>query len=278
MSWDGAGNFTAYDDVESFDNYASAAEIDAYRSERLRRYAPHVAFVRSLGEPADGLRVLEIGAGSSAFLYALEQGGLLAEGLAVELSASRHAFAERWRSDGGFERVTNVRADFATFEPPPERFDRVVVLDDTYLCLRPESEAYPRALFELALRALRPGGALVLDVRNDAPLARGLDAAGREFRVDLPETNAFAHAVYRQVPSPDGRRLRNDSTYVPRGGGEPRRKVEVTEVVDPQELRALLEQAGFDPVELYGTLERDPFDPERSPRLVVTASRPGRPS
>lgn len=276
MSWAGEENFTAYDQVEASDNYRSAAHLEAYRAERLARCAPYVELAAALGVPVGGFHVLDVGSGSAAFLYALEQADLLAEGTGVELSASRHAFANRWQTDAGWQRVVNIHGDVIGVVLSVEKIDLVTVLDDTWLYLRAEHETYPRRLAERAFALLRPGGCIVIDVRNDVPLARELPPDGRTFRVDLPPTNAFRHAVYRQEPSADRRALRNESTYFA-DDGRRRRKVEITEVLDGTELRELLEAVGFVDVALYGTLAREPYDAERSPRLVVTARRPGHP-
>jgi hypothetical protein len=74
-TWDGTANLSAYAGVEALENYASAAEIQAYRVERLGLYDCQVEFVRRLAAPATGLRVVDVGSGSSAFLYALERAG-----------------------------------------------------------------------------------------------------------------------------------------------------------------------------------------------------------
>src|SRR4051812_44420417 len=102
-AWDGRLNVVAYDEVEAMSNYPTQAELASYRAERLRRYEPYVRFFAELGVPGGGLRIVDVGSGSSAFLYALERAGMLREGLGIELSTTRHAFAERWREEENFE-------------------------------------------------------------------------------------------------------------------------------------------------------------------------------
>jgi len=270
--WDGSANFSAYTEVEALANYRSGRALDAYRDERLQKYEPYVRFFRALGVPPDGLRVVDIGAGSSAFLYQLERSGVLLAGTALELSVSRHEFAERWRHDAGFYRVTNICSNFADVRLSPGGFDRVSVLDDTYLYLRPESEDYPSLLLGAAHEALTPGGSLVLDFRNDLPLARAMAPEGRTFETDLPASNAFSRAVYRQWSSRDGRWLRNESTYFSEDR-ERRHKVEVTEVCDVDALAVSLPAYGYSDVSLYGDLAMTAFDAEKSARAIVVAKK-----
>jgi SAM-dependent methyltransferase len=270
--WEPRTNFEAYEDVESFDNYQTEEALRAYRRERLQRHEPYVALLARLGAAPDGLDVVDVGAGSSAFLYALAAAGLLRRGVGVELSASRHAFAERWRLDEEHTRIENVQANFVDLTLPAGSFDRFTAIDDTYLYLRPEDNRYPGLLLEAALSALRPGGILLLDFRNDLALAREIPREGREFDVDLPPTNAFATAHYRQVPSEDRRQLLNESVYVSRSGEE-RRKVEITEVCNVDALAETARDVGFASVRAYGDLELAPFDAETSPRGVVVATK-----
>lgn len=271
-AWDGKTNVSAYDEVEAMSNYATQSELEAYRRERLNKCKPYVRLFRALGAPTSGLRVVDVGSGSSAFLYALERAGMLQSGLAIERSATRHEFAERWREDEGFRRVTNVQANFAGVELESAAYDRISVIDETYLYLRPQDDAYPAMLFAAARRALAPGGTLVMDFRNDAPVVAEMAPDGLEFTVDLPETNAFASASYRQLPSVDRRLLRNESTYLARDGTT-REKVEITEVCDVPALAASLSDGGFAAVTVYGDLARAPFDAASSPRAVIIAQR-----
>jgi hypothetical protein len=270
--WDGAVNFSSYDAVEAASNYATAAEVEAYRDERLRMYRRHVAFLQELGVPEGGLRVVDVGSGSSAFLYALERAGILGHGMGIELSASRHEFAERWRAEAGFERVTNVLGDFARTPLAPDSVDRFTVLDDTYLLLRPEDESYPNLLVDLAYCALVPGGFFVATFRNDAPLVADMASGERSFWTELPQSNAFRYALYRQRASADGSTLRNESIYITRDLQETR-KVEITEVCDVAALARTLEQSGFGTPTLYEGFSMNAFDPEHSSHVVVVAEK-----
>jgi SAM-dependent methyltransferase len=269
--WDGTANLSAYADVESIENYGTAAQMRTYREERLGFHARQVEFVRGLGVPANGLRIVDVGSGSSAFLYALDRAGLLAHGLGIEVSPSRHAFAERWRTDEQFTRVTNVCANFRDVPFDAASLDAFTVLDETYLYLRPEGDDYPSVLLERAAHALVPAGHFIAAFRNDAPFVKHMEGQ-RTFRIDLPESNPFRYALYRQDASADGRTLRTESVYIARDAGE-RRKVEFTEVCDVDELGGRLLARGFSQVDRYADFVFAPFDPNSSPNLVLVARR-----
>jgi SAM-dependent methyltransferase len=265
-------NFSAYDGVESLAQYSTPAALAAYRGERISRYARHVDFFRTLGIPAGGLRVVEIGSGSSAFLYALEESGMLAAGVGIELSQSRHEFAERWRTDAGYRRVTNVRGDFAAASLEGASFDRFVVIDDTLLLLRPENPSYPTQLTASAHRLLNQNGRFVAAFRNEARAASQLPRDGRSFWVELPDTNAFRYALYRQEFQPSSETVLNESIYLARDGRESR-KVEVTDARDVSALVEVLRAAGFRRVLTYGDLSMTPFSQQNSDRVVVVGEK-----
>jgi hypothetical protein len=270
--WDGTVNFSAYAEVETASRFASEEALETYRAERLARCAVQVEFMRAQGVPAGGLRVADVGSGSSAFLYALERADLLDHAIGIELSESRHRFAEQWRLSAGFGRVTNVCSDFVRVVLDQNAFDRFTVLDDTYLYLSPESDRYPARLFDVALGALTAGGLFVASFRNDVPLAAAMPGEGRSFWVELAPSNGFTYALYRQDPSPDRRVLRNESRYIGRDSSEAR-KVEITEVCDANGLVEDLLAAGFAGAAAFDGFCDVPFDVDRSRQAVVVARK-----
>jgi hypothetical protein len=127
-------------------------------------------------------------------------------------------------------------------------------------------------LLERAHRALEPGGLLIAAFRNDAPIVETMPAGGRSFWVELPDSNAFRYALYRQQSNADRRLLRNESIYIGRDLQETR-KVELTEVCDIAELAESVTAVGFASVDLYEGFSFEPFDPQRSPHVVVVAQK-----
>jgi len=104
-------NYKAYENIEDLSNYKSDLELELYRNERLKLYSTHVNFIKN-NITVDSLRVVEVGSGSSALLYALEKSNMLTESsLGIEFSNSRYKFAERWREDCSFKNVNNVNND-----------------------------------------------------------------------------------------------------------------------------------------------------------------------
>jgi len=273
QNWDGRSNFTSYDEVESSENYPTRAALEAYRSERLAIGWTRAEFALKISDAPVPPTVIEIGSGSSALLYALHLRGLLKRGVGIELSESRHRFAESWRADEGFASVINRCGDFATLTLADMDADLVLCLDNTFSYLGPENETYPRRLVEKASLFLRPGGTLIIDSHNQEKLIASMQNDERQLWIELPSTNAFKFALYRQSFNREKGWIRSESIYLKADGSE-RRKVDLETGHDRATVERLLLDAAFTDLRFYGDYDASKFDTRRSDRLIVAARRP----
>jgi SAM-dependent methyltransferase len=275
QNWDGRSNFTSYDDVETPENYPTRAALEAYRSERLAIGWTRAEFTLKISDAPRPATVVEIGSGSSALLYALHLRGLLKSGIGIELSESRHRFAESWKADEGFASVINRSGDFATLPLADNDADMVLCLDNTFSYLGPENEAYPRRLAEKAFLFLRPGGTLIIDTHNQEKLIASLENGERQLWIELPSSNAFKFALYRQSFNREKGWIRSESIYLKADGSE-RRKVDLETGHDRAAIERLLLDASFADLRSYGDYDASEFDMQRSDRLIVAARKPMR--
>jgi SAM-dependent methyltransferase len=274
-SWDGRANLTSYDEVEAPTNYRSAAELEAYRAERLAFGVARARFALAQTAVPVPTKVIEVGAGSSALLYAMELDGALEHAIAIEISRTRYGFAERWKADKSFKRVQNRCADFATVAFDPGWADLFLCLDNTFSYLGPEEAAYPRTLIDKAYATLRPGGALIIEIHNQEKVIGALRDDERQFWVELASTNAFKFALYRQTLDRAKNWLRSESIYLGENGDE-RRKVDLETIYDRAAIEALLSAAGFGSLQIFGDYSGAPFDASRSDYLIALARKPAR--
>jgi len=274
-SWDGRANLTSYDEVEASTNYRSAVELEAYRAERLAFGGARARFALAQTAMSVPTKVIEVGAGSSALLYAMELDGALEHAIAIEVSRTRHGFAERWKADRGFKRVQNRCADFATVPLDPGWADLFLCLDNTFSYLGPEEPAYPRILIDKAFATLRPGGALLVEIHNQEKVIGALRDDERQFWVELASTNAFKFALYRQTLDRAKNWLRSESIYLGENGAK-RRKVDLETIYDRATIEALLVAGGFGSLQCFGDYSGATFDVRGSDYLIVLARKPGR--
>ena len=272
-TWDGRANLTSYDEVEALANYRTPAELDSYRAERLAFGMTRARFVLKQSAASVPANVIEVGAGSSALLYAMEAEGALRQAVAIEISPSRHDFAERWKADKGFRCVENRCADFASIALDRGSSDLFLCLDNTFSYIGPEHPRYPDKLVAGAHSALKPGGSLIIEIHNQEKVIGALNENERQFWVELPETNAFKFALYRQTLDPAKNWLRSESIYIGENGTQ-HRKVDLETVYNRAAFQALLSAAGFERLEFFGGYDSAAFDVRHSDYLIVLARRP----
>ena len=65
-------NIHAYDNVEQLQDFDNAGSIELYRNERLAMYKDHVSYIESIFK-GKKLKIVEIGSGSSAFIFQLSK-------------------------------------------------------------------------------------------------------------------------------------------------------------------------------------------------------------
>jgi hypothetical protein len=270
VTWNPDVNLHAYEDVEALSNYATAADLDDYRGLLLEKSRPVAECIRDRVYRGTPLKVLELCSGSGRLLYALDAMGILEAGYGVEVSASRHRFAELWKTSRGTTRVHNTHAAVSDDTFPVRGLDLVVMIDGALSYLYPCDPELPARLLRQAREHLAPWGAVLceLDVLSTtAREAMRRDGATRVW-VRGDERDAFRYALYETVPvSWERMVVRHTSTYLRRASVEERMKQELYKYYAVAEVNALMSAAGFRACH-YGSFALDPFGPDA--RALVT--------
>ena len=270
LAWNPDVNLHAYDDVEALSNYATPSDLDGYRRLLLEKSGPVVDCIRERVHRGKRLKVLELCSGSSRLLYALDEAGLLEVGYGVEVSPSRHRFAELWKTSRGARRVHNTNAAVGDSAFTTDDLDLVVLIDGALSYLYPCDPELPARLLRQAREHLAPGGTVLCEL--DVPSTTQLDAMRRDGSTRVwvrgDERDAFRYALYESVPvSWERMVVRHTSTYLRRASAEERTKQELYKYYDVAEMDALMRDAGF-LASHHGSFALEPFGPES--RALVT--------
>lgn len=274
-NWDQALNLHAYQEVEAPSNYADAVELERYRTLLIEKSMSAARCIRASAYEGRNLRALELCSGSSRLLFALDGMGLLDSGYGVEVSQSRHQFAEAWKVSLGTSRVFNVNcaADKYTFDCGD--IDIAVLIDGALSYLYPCDPTLPQQILGRVREALRPGGKLLLefDVLSSEQLAiMHRDGSVRTWKLG-DEKDAFRYALYEtRSINWDHMVVQNCSTYLQRTGNTEKIKRELYKYYAPQELDGLLSSLGFS-ARYYGSFEMTPYDTESRVLVVVAEKR-----
>lgn len=228
-------NLSAYDGYERFEDPAS---LEAYRSAKLEELDGFVDWVQSA---FDGpIRVLDLGSGNAKWLVRLEREGLLAEGTGIEVSASRHAFAEKWVADWGLSSVKPVCADLLS-EPFPGELDLCLATDIVLQFLNPIRAGALDETLTRIFAHLRPGGRLLVDLQDLTSLQDS--KTWQEF----PEPDPWRYLLWEAPFNAERNTVNLRKTFIGRADSRVDQSELELEVLSESGLQAMLEDAGFEP-------------------------------
>lgn len=267
-------NLLAYEGVENLSSFKSKQALEDYRSERIAFAKEAVDFIdRNLN--SHQLSVMDIGSGSSCLLYALQENNLLTKGVGVEISKSRHAFAQKWKQEAAHDNVENILGDIADIEFDCEIFDLCLIVDNTFAYLQPIHPDLPKLTLDKAHAALKPGAFLLIEI-STYPDAKSILKISSQYQewVELPETNAFKYALYGSTMVSDEHILRVESRYLAREGQDTI-KVEYSRLYTLAELETILQYSGFEVEGVYSSFAQQPYCEGESDRLIITARKQG---
>jgi len=259
----------------------------------LGGFAGDVDFYR--GRTAGAARILELGAGDGRVGAELCAGS---QYVGVELCAEFVAAAR--------ERVNGTVLEADMFSPLPEGtapFDAVVLCANTLFCTPRHAELLARCS-----EAMAPRGSLLFDVYNAAPwhdealyiagegCARGSaegwedaedaeDAEGgegeegeegeeKDLLVRAIDEAGRKWSVFERDPEVDAAKRQIVCTYdFEAESGERASQANVHHYALPDQLRALLDAAGFEVEATFGGFEGEAFDEQESDHLIFAARR-----
>jgi len=206
-------NFEAYSEHEMF--FGGRQEVEEYRNAKLQNVQKNVNFIIELFNNKK-INVLELASGNSKFLYALQNSSMLKSGSAIEISKSRHNFAEDWKSSLHANNITNINANIIEldFDALPS-YDLVYCVDLAYQLMTPVGGDIDTFLLQNIYNKLEKGGRLVLELddhnRIMTNMMKGEARLWQEFDTPDPWRFMLWHCVDEAE-----RRLRLKKTFIQR--------------------------------------------------------------
>jgi len=275
ITWNQNLNLTAYSEVESPSNYSTPEKLENYRRLLLEKSGSAAQCVKDAMYNGSRLKVLEICSGSSRLLYALERMDLLDKGYGVEVSPSRHQFAENWKASLGTTRVHNIQCSADDYHFSHTGFDLVIMIDGALSYLYPCDPELPGRILRRAHQCLARGGKLLLEF--DVLSQEQFNAMKRDGYIRVwwkgDEKDAFRYALYQTEPmSWEHLVVQHTSTYLSRTTAGEKVKRELYKYYGVEELNALLNEIGFS-AQHYATFALEPYTPQACSLITLAVKR-----
>lgn len=249
--------------------------VRAFNADYLTRYKhrsdelaqTELPFVVQSLNAADGATILDLCCGAGRHARGLA--AALKNGQVVGLDLSADLLTEARSKRSGFPRLFYVRADMRRIPLKTESVDGVVNLFTSFGYFKTERE-HLSVLKEIA-RVLKPGGRFVMDFLNrDAVIARLVKRSESE-------VNGSRIVETRRYDARSKRIVKTIRIFKPDGSGDVRGEEMLRESIrayGPDELKAMLIQAGLTPLSLHGDLKGIAFGAE-SQRCVWVCEKRG---
>jgi SAM-dependent methyltransferase len=153
----------AYEGVEGRGSFADHATLEAYRALALQKTDAQLAFLKS--KCPTGGRLIEIGCGNGRLPIALAQLGLIDDGIGLDLSDTRVAFARTWAADLHLDdRLRFEVADALSYEPDVTACSLAVCITGTLGYFDAYVPGSSRKILDTLRRSLAANGLLLLEL------------------------------------------------------------------------------------------------------------------
>jgi SAM-dependent methyltransferase len=243
-------NLTAYDEYELFTD-SSPAEIIKYRNKKIKCIEKNAKFVSKLLKGKKST-ILEWGSGNSKFLYSMENKGLLNKGYGLEISKSRHEFAEKWKRDDNYNKVVNIHTDvlegsYEKYSP----YDLLYCVDLTFQFFEPVSIKRTYNILNNIYENLANDGKLVLELDSCERILTVMNNNKTKSWEEFSQPDPWHYALWDCAYDEKSKFLKFDKVFLKRDSTEKSYSNVILRVYTRLEICEILENIGFKNVRIY---------------------------
>lgn len=267
-------NLKAYDRTEQLDNYADARALENYRDQRLIGSEQICELIEKFAGSA-GLNVLELCSGNSRLFYALALKGRLNIGVGVEVSKSRHQFAEKWREDLGIDlgMIENVNMDVMEYEPKRDDFDMMICLDGSINFLDPVRANGLDTVFERSVSSLKDNGLVIVEFITRTKMIELCKINHNQLQSweQYPETDPFIYLLSDYRYFPETSIIEHEEVFIRRDGYVDHGKSYSLKIYSLDEICSIMKRHGLEVLEMYDDWDFNPYD--KGEKVIICVSR-----
>lgn len=273
-TWDESINTHSYDKVESLSNFATADDLDKYKALQISKSTAQCSFIKKECYNGKKIRFIEYCSGNSRLLYALNAVEILQSGIGIEISKTRHTFAESWRKQLGIQQATisNVNGDAIDCHVISPCADVALCVTGAFQYFAPRRDTYENIFLSMARRSLVPGGILILEIYNHpTEIAGCMMSTDYTYRswIELPESDPFRYYLTHYMYLPAIKALDAKEIFVKRDGFIDDTKREVLRIYSASEIFDLLDNNGFKMTGYYSDWNKAKGDASADKSIIV---------
>lgn len=244
-------NLSAYDGVEDSKSFKDKSALDLYCEWLLKKSTHQVDFIRRAMKDKKDLRVLEFCSGNSRVLYELHKAKFLKSGTGVEISKSRHTFAEAWRRRLGIDSVKNIHGDvLGAFVLNPVA-DLAIMLTGSFQYMEPISPQAPGIVLRSLRRSLSVGGTLIMELYPSPRITKHPNTTIQDWS-ELPIVDPWRFYLNRSWYDDKTKLVSHRKIFISQDGKIDDGRLEVLRIYQPSEIGDLLDANGFTMTGFYG--------------------------
>ncbi len=263
-------NYTAYNGVEDVSRFSDLKEMERYCEVQLRKSEPQAEFIKVLTK-GKKVRVGEFCSGSSRLLYALSQKKILESGVGVEISQSRHEFAESWRRRIGLDNVKNYLGDCITADIISPVVDLAVCITGAFQYFEPIHDTAPGIVLRNIRKCTADKGKLVLELYNhpkELSICKANNGVCRQWQ-ELPIGDPWRYYLSKLTYDEDRNWLGHGKVFIGRDGSIDDKRMEVLRLYRPTEISDVLDAYGWKMIGFFGSWGGDKATEKDDITIVV---------
>lgn len=240
-------NLECYDNYEIFSNLLSEQQ---YRDSKLKGCSKQIEFIIKLVNQSK-IKVVELGSGNSKILYGLSMASVISEGYGLEISESRHYFAEKWKKDLQIKNVENIKSNF--LELKKFRLDNVdlfLVLDLAFQFCEPIETNSEVKLLSQIYNSLTKNGKLILELDGCKKNIESIKFGGKtweEFNISDP----WQYSLWDCNLDIEKSFLTLNKTFINRNSNLKDFSSVILKLYKKEEIKNLLLSVGFKKIDFY---------------------------
>lgn len=244
-------NLSSYDEVEELENFTEES-FQKYCLEKLQGISKHIAYIKKncINNNWNG-RVCEIGSGNSKLLYGLEKGGLLEEGVGIEISKSRYRFAEKFKKYINSKKIYNLNKNILDINPFTN-LDLIIGVDIVLQLISPLYKNAESDIVDWIRKSLKSGGSVLLELWDFKHILEQLDFVSgnlqiwEEFSINDPYEFMLA-----RINKDENEDIIWEKTFIKRNSCEKSSFTNILRPYSPEQITSILKKHGFQAVECF---------------------------